>query len=277
MSAEKIDLSTVAQQKQQQQGPDSSDAAFVAPVSSVPLPSKGKIYADDSALHEADSIDIRAMTAKDEDILTSRALLKQGKAISALLRSCVVNKLVQVDEMVTGDRNAILIAVRTSGYGPAYETKVKCPKCDEEFEQMFDLNGLTIKQLGADPLAPGKNLFQFRLPTTGKDVLFKLLTGNDEQELSKTLERSRKAGQLVDNAMTLRLAASIESLGGETDRAKISKMVASLPALDSKKLRDYITKIEPGVNLEQMVTCKKCFEESEVDVPVYDVQFFWPN
>src|SRR5258708_5267862 len=155
---EKVSLSTPSAVPQ----PGTPD--YVPPTEVVPLPSKGRVYPPDFPLAGADRVEIRSMTARDEDILTSRALLKQGKAISTLLRSCLVNKQVDVDQMLIGDRNAIMVAIRITGYGAEYEVKVACPKCEVQSKHQFDLSRLAIKPLGKDPISSGKNEFEFDLP-----------------------------------------------------------------------------------------------------------------
>ena len=152
----------------------------VVPTDAVPLPSKGIVYPQQSPLHMAEIVEIRSMTAHDEDILTSRALLKQGKAISTLLRSCLVNKLIDPDDMLVGDRNAVLIAIRVTGYGADYEAEVVCPRCDENSKHVFDLSRLEIKPLSAAPVEPGRNEFEFELPKTKRKIRFKLQTGGDD-------------------------------------------------------------------------------------------------
>lgn len=278
---EKVSLGNVQLDQpiqQQQSAPQPGELGYVPPVDTVPLPSKGKVYPVDSAFSERDTIEIRSMTAKDEDILTSRALLKQGKAISTLLRSCIVNKAVDVEQLLVGDRNAILVAIRITGYGSEYDVTVDCPACEEKVRHKFELGKLEIKPLGAEPLQAGTNAFGFVLPVSKKPVVFKLFTGADERELSQTQEKLKKAlnGVGQENAVTSRLFAQILSLGQETDRNKLNQIVRNLPAMDSRKLREYIDEISPGIKMEQEVTCPKCGEQSEVDVPL-GTEFFWPS
>ncbi len=91
------------------------DFGYEVPVEAVPLPSKGTVYPADSPLHGQETVEIRAMTAKEEDILTSRALIKKGTVITHLIQSCLVNKQIDVNEMLVGDRNAIMTALRITG------------------------------------------------------------------------------------------------------------------------------------------------------------------
>src|SRR3954469_15055994 len=120
------------------------------PTETIPLPSSGKVYPVSHPLHGQFAVAIRAMTARDEDILTSRALLKQGKVISALLRSCLMDKSIDCDELLIGDRNAIMVGIRVTGYGAEYKVETSCPACDSRFKHQFDLSQLPIKRLEAD-------------------------------------------------------------------------------------------------------------------------------
>ena len=256
--------------------PQPGDVGYQPPAAIVPLPSLGKVYPAGSPLAGAETFLVRAMTARDEDILTSRSLLKAGKAIPALLRSCIVDRSVNVDEMLAGDRNAALIAIRVTGYGQQYKVSVDCPKCDAKVDHEFDLATLPIKRLGAEPLQPGVNEFSFRLSICQKDAVFKLLTGNDERELTTSIERAAKMNTGGDGAITTRLLQHLVSIGGEKDRNKLAAIVRNMPARDSRALRTHIENISPGVEMRQTFSCTACGEESEVEVPM-GIEFFWPG
>jgi hypothetical protein len=276
MAEEKISLSTT----QQTRGPLPGETGYLPPTDLVPLPSGGKIYPVDSPVHLVDTVEIRSMTARDEDILTSRALLKQGKAISTLIRSCLVNKSIDADELLVGDRNAILIAIRITGYGSDYTIEVECPLCndDKHTKYTFNLAQLPVKPLGVEPIQPGMNAFSLMLPVSRKEVIFSLPTGNIEKEISDVIERGRKAVGPggVEASITTRLLFQIQSLGGETDRTKLAQIIRNLPALDSRALRTHIEKVSPGVEMKQLFKCSSCGEESEVEVPL-GTEFFWPS
>lgn len=261
-----------------QNQPSPGESGYVPPVDSVPLPSKGVVYPVDSPLANMDTIDIRSMTAREEDILASRALLKQGKALGALIKACVLNKSIDVEQLLSGDRNAILIAIRITGYGKEYDVTVQCPACDEEFKHTFDLAKLEIKPLGQQPLESNKNAFEYVLPISNKRVVFKLLTGADERDITVMQERMKKATGVhgPENPVTTRLFFQVLQIGSETDRNKLSQIIKNLPAMDSRKLRKYIDDMSPGVQMEQGVTCPACGELREVTVP-FGTEFFWPQ
>ena len=248
------------------------------PVESVPLPSQGKIYSPDSSSHNRETIEIKAMTAKEEDILTSRALIKKGTVISSLLRSCIVDKSINVDALISGDRNALMTAIRITGYGSEYKVEVNCPECDTKQSQEFSLSELPIKRLEIQPVDPGENAFEFVLPVSKKTVIFKFLTGKDEINMSLESDRrkKKKLGGDVDNVVTKRLHYSILSVDGITDKNKIATFIKNMPAKDSRDLRKYMDDNEPGIEMKAWMQCESCYEQSEVTLPI-GANFFWPD
>lgn len=252
------------------------DFNFEIPVESVPLPSLGVTYPGESALSHQETVDIKAMTAKEEDILTSRSLIKKGTVITHLLRSCLVDKHIDPDDMLSGDRNALMTAVRITGYGADYNVEVDCPACGERSKQAFDLSALPIKRLKLAPVADGTNMFEFELPLTKKTVRFKFLTGADEAELAVIQERKKKQGLSAENLVTQRLMFSIQAIDGITDKSKISMFIRHMPARDSLALRQHIDKNEPGIDMKSWMDCPSCLEHSEVRLPI-GAAFFWPD
>jgi len=170
------------------------DFNYEVPIESVPIPSSGKIYPPESGLYGKETIEIKAMTAKEEDILTSRALIKKGTVITELIKSCVIDKTVNIDDMISGDRNALMTALRITGYGSDYNVQIDCPECGTHGKHTFDLASLPIKRLDIQPVAEGTNLFEFKLPVTQKAVQFKFLTGKDEADMTTVQERQKKQG-----------------------------------------------------------------------------------
>jgi hypothetical protein len=249
---------------------------YEVPVESVPLPSLGKVYPEGSPLHGQETVEIRAMTAREEDILTSRALIKKGTVITHLIQSCLTNKAIDVKNMISGDRNALMISLRITGYGQEYGVEVECPACSTRSKQEFDLAGLEVKTLDIDPVTPGTNEFEFVLPVTKKKVHFKFLTGADEEEIAIVQERKKKSGFQSDNLVTTRLMYSIVSIDGITDKSKINGFIRNMPARDSLALRRFIDQNEPGIDMKSWMSCQSCFTDSEVRLPL-GATFFWPD
>lgn len=252
------------------------DFGFEIPVESVPLPSAGKCYPADSPLYGQETVDIRAMTAKDEDILTSRTLIKKGTVITELIRSCLINKTVDPDDMLSGDRNAIMTAIRVTGYGGEYSVEVDCPACSERSKQGFMLTDLKIKRLEIQPVAVGSNLFECKLPITKKTVRYRFLTGKDETEITIASERRKKQGMQADNLVTQKLIYSIRQVDNIDDMVKIQHFVRNMPARDSLTLRRHMDANEPGIDMKSWMDCPHCLESSEVRLPM-GANFFWPD
>lgn len=254
------------------------DFGWDVPVEAVPVPSEGKVYPQGSALHNRNILHVKSMTAREEDILSSRALIQQGIVITTLLESCLVDDNVDVRDMLIGDRNALMVSVRITGYGTAYKADVSCPECGKKGNQDFDLSGLEIKRLSLDPIREGENIFLFTLPVTGKEVHFRFLRGADEEEMNLTAERRRKMmpDAKIDSLVTSRLEQLIVSIDGVSDRNKINAFVKDMPALDSRKLRTFIENNEPGIDMSVWMNCAQCNQESRVSLPI-GAGFFWPS
>lgn len=248
----------------------------VVPSDAVGLPSRGLLYPPTHPFHAKEVVEIRAMTAKDEDVLMSPALLKQGKTMDTLLRGCLIDKTVDVDSLLVGDKNAIIVAIRLTGYGPSYPAEVQCPACGDKRKTEFDLSHLELRPLGAPPVRPFENVFSFTLPVSKREVTFRLLTGRDDRELSTTLSRVAKSGALVTAAVTARLLQHVLSIGGETNPTKLARLIETMSAGDSLALRRHIERLAPDVDMRQEYTCQSCNETSVVDVPI-GVEFFWPE
>jgi hypothetical protein len=246
------------------------------PASDVPLPSLGKIYPEGSPLHGVEAVQIRAMTTREEDILTSQSLIKSGKVISALIKSCLIDQSISVSDMISGDRNALMVAVRITGYGAEYLTEFECPACNNKAPYEFMLDQLAIKNLEIEPVAAGQNLFEFRLPICKKTVQFKFLTGRDEEDMLAAQQKMKKLQMQTDASITTRLKYSIVSVDGKTDKSLINAFIGRMPARDSLTLRKYMEKNEPGIDMTQEFVCSQCNHNEEVLIPL-GVSFFWPQ
>ena len=246
------------------------------PVDAVPLPSRGLVYPQGHPLHNCETVEYRAMTAKEEDILMSQALIKRGTVITELIKSCLINKDIDVSSLLSGDRNALMIAIRASGYGSDYTPTLACPSCEFKNELNIDLNQLGIKPLQLQPNVPGANAFDFKLPNSKKTVTFKFLSGKEEEEILADTETRKKKGFLNSNLVTGRLLRSIVAVEGNENKSLVSKFVQYMPARDSLLLREYINKHEPGVDMKIDFKCSNCDHFEEVTLPM-GASFFWPN
>ena len=251
--------------------------SFVIPTEFVELPSEGRYYPEGHPLFGETSIEIKQMTAKEEDILTSRTLLKKGVALDRVLSSVVVNKSIDPDSLLVGDRNAIIIATRVSGYGNNYSTKGSCPACGTAQEYAFDLNDANIFVGEESDLGVVNNndgTFNVVLPKTGVTATFRLLTGYDEKTLISGTELDKK--QKVERNVTRQLSSMLVAANGDTSAQAINYLVENLPSIDSRHLRLAYRQTAPNVDLTQHFQCSECGHEQDMEVPL-SADFFWPD
>ena len=254
---------------------------FVKPTEFVALPSKGA-YPKGHALHNQETIEVFYMTAKDEDILSSEALLKKGVAIERFIENVIVDKTIPASSLYTGDRNAIIIAARSSGYGNAYETTVKCPQCNSSSREVFDLDKPKIKEtisedeeLSLSKLEDGT--FLTVMPRTGYNVRFRLLTGKDELEMlaSKISKKKTKIAGL-DKNVTSQFKKMIVSIEEHGDQPVINRFVEVMTTKDSSHLKKCYAKVVPNIEIKNDYACESCGHEQEMEVPL-NADFFWPD
>jgi hypothetical protein len=253
-----------------------TELGFDIPVDLIPLPSKGSVYPRSHGFHNCETVEFRGMTVREEDILTSQALIKKGTVINELIKACLIKKDVDVTSLLSGDRNAIMIAIRASGYGQMYNPAYTCPKCENVTNVDIDLAELEIKRLELQPTIPGENMFDFTLPRSGHTVTFRFLTGADEEEIISQMTARKKRGIQSSNLISTRLKTSIVAINGNRDKTAIARFSESMLALDSSTLRQYIDDHEPGINMSFEFTCENCEHYEEVAIPM-DASFFWPN
>jgi len=260
---------------------ESSPLSFVVPTEFVDLPSKGLYYPENHPLHKVDCIEIRHMTAKDEDILTSRTLLKKGIALDRFLQNIVTNKKVDIRKMLVGDKNALVVAARISGYGADYNTRVTCPACLAKVEHLFDLNDSAVKSADdidfkdLDVEQTDRGTFLLTLPKMNVTVELKLLNGIDEAEIVRLSEQNKK-NKKVESMLTQQLFRTIVSVNGDTSKKTINYVVDNMPATDARHLRKKYQAITPTIDMTQHFECVDCGHEQEMEVP-FTTDFFWPD
>jgi len=251
--------------------------SFSTPTEFVDLPSKGEYYPEGHSLCGKDTIEIRYMTARDEDILTSRSLLKKGVAIDRLLQNIIVDKKVNVDDLLVGDKNALVIAARITGYGSNYETKIMCPACTTHSRSSFDLDTIKITgiEVPKEVDRTSNGTFIVIPPRIKAQVELKLLTGFDEKKLAKTIAFKKKKN-LPESMLTDQLRLSIVSVNGQKEANIINLFIGSLPASDARYIRDIYSKLMPNVEMKHEFECQACGFEQETEVP-FTTDFFWPK
>jgi len=236
----------------------------------IDLPSLGKVYPKDSPISNG-KIEIKYMTAKEEDILTSQNLIKKGLVIDKLLDSLIVTEGIKCDDLVLGDKNAVMVAARVLAYGPEYECEIENPNTGKTFSHVFNLADCPFKKLPDDI---NDNKFEMELPVSKAKVGFKLITGKEEKLIEAELKGIKKTGVQVSPELTTRLRHTITSVNGDGDKGVINQFVQNMLSRDSLELRKYINNISPDIELVQEIELEG--DTVKVDIPM-TVNFFWPN
>ena len=248
---------------------------FVTPSEFVPLPSKGR-YPEGHPLHGKDTIEIKYMTAKDEDTLTNRSLLKKGLAVDRLIQNVIKDPSINARSLYIGDRNAIIIHARASAYGMDYKTSVQCPACGTVSKFQFDLgdheayHGDNIE--GTDIKDNNDGTFSIKLPLSTIVACIRPLVGQDEVEMLS----EGKPKDVTNDLITKQMKRFVVSFNGYGDRKTVNYVADNMTAIDSKFLRDCFKLISPDVKMEQTFTCKNCEHEEVMTVP-FGTDFFWPD
>ena len=253
------------------------DSKYDGPTEIIDLPSKGYFYPEGHPLSEG-KIEIKYMTAKEEDILSSATLIKQGVVIDKLLQSLIVTK-VKFDEILLVDKNAIFIAARVLAYGNDYPVELVCPACETKQSDSIDLGSFEEKAIDWSQFEKGKTTFDFVLPVTKKKLTLKFLTHGDEKEITENLKASKKVSKLtgIDPEFTTRLRQMIVAIDGNPDKAEIHKMSQNMLSRDALSLREYLKKITPDIDTTFHFECGNCGHEvTKMAMPI-TVQFFWPG
>ena len=238
------------------------------PTEVVDLPSQGLLYPKDSPLSSG-TIEVKYMTAREEDILTSANLIKKGIVVEKLLEALIVDKSIKVDDLLIGDKNAVLIAARILAYGKDYEVEVLGQK------MVVDLTQLKDNKLDENLVSNGVNEFEFELPATKRKLTFKMLTSGDEKEIDKEIKGYEKVGDGIGYDLTTRLKHQIISIDGDTKRTSINSFVDNeFLSRDSIAFRTYVNEIIPDVDMTSTYTDEDG-NEKEFTVPM-TVTFLWP-
>ena len=260
------------------QGPaaQSQSLSFAVPTEFVELPSEGKFYPPEHPLHNQKTVEIKFMTAKEEDILSSEALLKNNLALDRLIESLAVEDI-DANSLLLGDRSAILMAARISGYGSEYRLTYTCSECLSKTDTSFDLKNHTLEKGGLGEGFLQENgivycddtlTFDVALPTSGVEVGMRLLTG----ALEKTFDQKGKK----DGLITGFLSSVIAKVNKNTDPAYIKEFIDIMPARDSKHIRELYPKLIPSVSMKSRFVCSVCYTEKDQEVPL-TAEFFWPE
>jgi hypothetical protein len=235
------------------------------PTEEIELPSKGLIYPKDNPLSSG-KVEIKYMTAKEEDILSNQSYIQKGIVLDKLLRSVIINKDINTDDLIVGDKNALLIATRVLGYGKDYDIVVKGQN------YTLDMSTLENKEFDESKFEPGKNEFYFETPSTGIRLTYQLSTGRLEKQIEKEISGLKKLNKEASTELTTRFKYLITSVDGSEEKKDIREFVDNrFLARDSRAFREHISSTQPDVNLSYILD-----NGEEVTVPI-GLNFFWPD
>lgn len=254
-----------------QQVTDAVTTTSPFPSETIDLPSKGVFYPEGSPLRSG-QIEIKYMTAKEEDILTSTNLIQKGIVLDRLMDSLIVTKGVKSSDLLIGDLNAVMIAARILGYGKDYEVNLTCPSCGNDVEQSVNLSELDMEN---QPTDGSSDTFTFILPISNASVTVKLLTRSDELSIEKEIKALKKVNSDVDTEATTRLKYMITAINGDTTKSVIWSFVDNMLVKDARYLREQYRTIVPDVNFNIQVECS-CGSSKTARLPIGS-NFFWPD
>jgi hypothetical protein len=255
------------------------------PTEIIDLPSKGLVYAKDNPLSTG-KIEMKYMTAKEEDILTTQSYIKDGSVLDRLFQSLIISngegQPIKYVDLITGDKNAIMIAARVLGYGKEYEVEIQDPFSNNKQTDVIDLTQFENKEYdGSAQVELHKNEFEFTLPTSNRKITFMAMTESKERKVKHEVEELKKANRKLKDEtsreLTTRLKTMILSVDDEHDQKIINHFVDNeLFAVDSKALRGYINEVVPDIDLNWEFVSEETGERREMLLPM-DVTFFWPK
>lgn len=244
------------------------------PFDEISIPSKGIFYKDKKS-----SFLVKYITAKEENVLTSPSLVESGRAIEMVMSSCIIDWDYDIKDILVGDKNAVLLYLRSTSYGDDFKFKYSCPNCNKESDGSFKLSSLEIKEVSETPNEDGefeytlpKMLLKFSKDTEPEEVVikFKPMTIGDEIEVSRIVrEEKRIIGNVeVDNNVEAKYRVQITSINGNDNKEFIEKIIKRMPISDSSKLREYMREVEPGVDNIVSSCCHNCQHVSNNAFPM---------
>ncbi len=240
---------------------------FKFPTETIDLPSKGLIYPEDNPLSSG-KIEMKYMTAKEEDILSNQSYINNGTVLDKLLKSLIVTK-VNYSDIIVGDKNAIMVAARVLGYGKDYEFNYKGERVS------IDLSTLENREFDEKSIKRGENEFTFTLPNSGAIITYKLLTHKDEMAIDAELKGLKKINKHASPDVSTRMKHMILSVNGDDEKKTIREFVDTyFLASDARAFRKHVQEVQPDVNLKTQVELSDGVEDVEVPITV---NFFWPD
>jgi hypothetical protein len=237
---------------------------FKFPTEEIELPSKGLIYPEDNPLSSG-KVEIKYMTAKEEDILSNQSYIEKGVVLDKLLESVIVSKI-NINDLIVGDKNAILVATRILGYGADYNVTINNTK------EVVDLSKLENKEFDESSITKGKNEFSFTLPHSNTPITYKILNGHDEKKIERELKGLKKLNPNSLPETSTRLKYTLLSVDGDSEKKSVRDFVDNyFLARDTRAFREHLRQTQPDVDLNVTLDSGE-----EVSVPI-GLNFFWPD
>jgi len=247
------------------------------PTEEVELPSKGHFYSDDSPL-SIGKIEMKYPTAKEEDILTSQNLIKNGTVIDKFMQSIIVSKI-NYNDLLIGDKNSLMIAGRILAYGAEYPIESICPECGTKSTEVVNLSEVEDRDIDFESYTKGAKVFEFKLPASKRSITYQLMTHGIERKVEDALKiakkRSKRTG--VDPELTTRMKMCILSVDGNDDRSHVDNFIETeFLSRDAQAFRNQIKSHTPDANMVYDYECGQCGYEEVSDFPI-NAGFFWPT
>ena len=258
--------------------PNPFGLSFVVPTNIVDIASRGEFYGEDSTMFNRKTVEIRQMTAKEEEILSNADFIKDGTMLDRLIDSILVDKGINIDDMYVSDKNGIIIEARKNSYGPEYTVRDFCGACNTEQNFTYDLTKARIserKEIDGVTFDSATKTHEFVLPSSEVSVRTKVLSPADEEYLVGQKERAEKLK--IGSSDTLNfLRAVVVEANGVQDQTLLNKLFEVLPVLDIRMIKKVSNTAIPILDTTQEVTCGGCGHVAESEVP-FSLGFFWPD
>lgn len=237
-----------------------------SPFDLVLFPSLGLFYKD-----KRPGVLVKYLTGTEENILTAPYLASTGEALDITLHKVILNEGVNVDDLLVGDKNAILLYLRSTSYGDSYPLHITCPKCNKTGNTSFNISEMEAKDIVNMPDEHGEYYYIMpKMKLNGEPVVvkFRPLTVADEKKINYEIEMSKENSRSISKSITIKYKHQITSINGNTDTEFISQTSKSFPIKDSSALRAYIEKVEPGINTRVNLKCENCYQSFYEKFPI---------
>jgi len=255
------------------------------PTEIIELPSKGLVYPESNPLSKG-TIELKIPTGKEENILSSKQLIKNNTVISRFLKSLIVDKSINLDDMIIGDVNALIYASRILAYGPIYSVNIKCPICGNVSKLDIDIDAFESTKFD-ESLLNRENLYQYTFKKSNINITHRLMTYGLEEQVNKEIKQSKKLEKLtgVNRELTLRNAIIITDIDGEDlpenphERLMaIDKILNNkIPSIDLREFRHHLKEMQPNIDTTFYYECSECNYETDSMEVELDTNFFWPS